>query len=79
MKMKNPCDDCLVKVNCTAVCFGKENYKTLILNAITQSRSVMGSTQKYFQTYSDYLKMLSDTNEQQANIVNRAAVLKNPN
>jgi len=77
--MYNPCDDCLVKVNCTAVCFDKKNYKTLILNAITQTRSVMGTTQTYFQTHSKYLKMLKDTNEQTANIINRATVLQNPN
>ena len=76
--MQNPCDDCLVKVNCTAVCGPKENYKTLILNAITQTKSVMGQKQTYFQTYSSYLKMLKDTNKQEANIINRAMVIKEP-
>lgn len=76
--MQNPCDRCLVKVNCTAVCFDKQNYKTLILNAITQTRSSMGIKKTYFQTHSDYLRMLKDTNEQEANIVNRATVIKQP-
>jgi len=77
--MENPCNDCLVKVNCTAVCFPKQNYKTLILNAITQTRSACGQKYSYFQHHSKYLRMLKNTNEQEANIVHRATVLKNPN
>lgn len=28
--MENPCDKCLIKVNCTEVCFPKKNYGVLI-------------------------------------------------
>jgi len=76
--MENPCDNCLIKVNCTAVCFPKQNYKTLILNAITQTKSTRGTNFKYFQHHNKYLKLLKDTNEQEANIFNRASTLKTP-
>ena len=33
--MKNPCSDCLVKVNCTQICPDKENFKTLLKNAMS--------------------------------------------
>jgi len=74
--MKNPCDECVIKINCTAVCEAKDNYKTLILNAITQTKSVMGQKYTYFQTHSSYIEMLKNTNEQEANIKNRATILK---
>ena len=32
--MKDPCEECLVKVNCTQVCPEKENYKTLLKSAV---------------------------------------------
>jgi hypothetical protein len=31
--MKNPCDQCIVKVNCTEICPDKENYLTLLEDA----------------------------------------------
>lgn len=31
--MKDPCDECLVKVNCSEFCWEKKNYTTLIRNA----------------------------------------------
>ena len=33
--MYNPCHTCIIKVNCTEVCFEKTNYKTLLDNAIS--------------------------------------------
>ncbi len=35
--MKNPCDDCIVKVNCTQVCWAKENNTALLKQAIAQT------------------------------------------
>ncbi len=65
--MRNPCDDCIIKVNCTAICFQKHNYKQLILHAM-----LIGHSWKY-------MNMLKDTNEQEANIINRAQVALSPN
>jgi hypothetical protein len=31
--MKDPCDDCLVQVNCSEACWEKKNYITLVRNA----------------------------------------------
>jgi L-lactate utilization protein LutB len=39
IKMKNPCDICILKVTCTSVCPEKENYKTLLQTAIRQNSS----------------------------------------
>ncbi len=32
--MKNPCDNCIIKVNCTQICLRKENNAALIKNSI---------------------------------------------
>lgn len=32
--MKNPCSDCLVKVNCTQICPDKNNFQVWLTNAI---------------------------------------------
>lgn len=34
--MKDPCNECLLTTNCTEVCWEKENYNTLLKNAIRQ-------------------------------------------
>lgn len=34
--MKNPCSDCIVRANCTQVCWAKNNNKTLLNNGIEQ-------------------------------------------
>ena len=39
--MKNPCEECLVKANCTAICSEKTNYKVLIRNAILNNRTTL--------------------------------------
>lgn len=35
--MKNPCDICIVKVNCTQICWQKENNAALLKTAISQT------------------------------------------
>lgn len=35
--MKNPCDICIVKVTCTAICAEKINYKALLSTAVEQN------------------------------------------
>lgn len=69
--MKNPCDNCLIKVNCTAVCFEKINYKSLIKNAVNQSK---GNHKTYFK----YTTMLSNTMSDEFNIEKRVQELLNP-
>jgi len=34
--VKNPCKDCLLIINCTAVCEDKENFQTLLKVAMKQ-------------------------------------------
>ena len=63
--MENPCDNCLIKVNCTTICFEKRNYKTLLNNAVIQSRSCLG-------VYHKYSTMLSNTMTDEFNIEQRA-------
>lgn len=36
--MKDPCDDCLVVAGCTQICPKKENYETLISQAVQNYR-----------------------------------------
>ena len=69
--MDNPCDNCILKVNCTEVCFPKTNYKRLIMNAITLNKTSL-STQVHFKQSRNYHKMLRTTNLDEANIVHRA-------
>ena len=35
--MQNPCDLCIIKVNCTQVCFAKHNNNNLIKTALAQT------------------------------------------
>jgi len=77
--MENPCNKCLIKVNCTAICPDKTNHKALIMNAITQSKSAMGQNYNYFKQHREYIRKLKLTNADEANIINRAQVALNPN
>jgi hypothetical protein len=36
--MKNPCEECLIQVNCSDECMVFKNYVTLLKNAITNFR-----------------------------------------
>lgn len=76
--MENPCDICMLKINCTAICFDKKNYKTLILNAITQCRQV-SVTRAYFKSYMRYRNMLKETNKEEKNIIHRNFQYKSDN
>lgn len=37
--MENPCNECIVKINCTEVCPSKRNYRVLLNNAIKSYNS----------------------------------------
>jgi len=71
--MKNPCDECLIKVNCTAICFDKTNYRQLIMNAIQQN-SGRQPYNRYKKTYVNYIKLLTATNEDERDIIHRATM-----
>ena len=51
--MKNPCKDCIVKVNCTEVCFEKKNYQALLNDAITKHRGRIWDKQsrRFYRLY----------------------------
>jgi hypothetical protein len=55
--MKNPCEICVIKTNCTDVCFEKLNYKTLIKNAIIANQNSHG-----FENHCYYMALLRQTN-----------------
>jgi len=72
-EMKNPCDLCIVKVNCTQICWEKENNQTLLRNAIQQVMTGTGVKRKInpkflnqYQTYQGlYNECLTDIAEVQ--------------
>jgi hypothetical protein len=66
--MKDPCDICLVKVNCTQVCPPKKNYQVLLRNAIKENTGG-----RYFH----YVDLHRNSTLDEANIVGRAIRLKN--
>lgn len=68
--MKNPCDNCLIKVNCTALCFAKKNYKTLLQNAVHVTFG--------YKNHSKYSTMLSLTSVDELKISERANKALNP-
>jgi hypothetical protein len=37
--MKNPCDDCIIKMMCTAVCFNKKNFIKLVDDGLEKHRN----------------------------------------
>lgn len=58
--MKDPCDDCIIKVNCTEICPEKSNYKALIQHAIDQRKGITGRY-RYFKEHRNYTQMLVKT------------------
>lgn len=82
--MKNPCDDCLVKINCTQICFAKSNYITLIDRAIVQHRGLTSTSPLAYisieqrRRFKNYL-YLQQVNIQELKTINiRMHDLKNP-
>jgi hypothetical protein len=76
--MKDPCEECIVKVNCTQVCPDKENYKILLRNAVEQNkigRKPNGVT-IVTKHYTTYRELLTNTYCDIANIHSRLSRLK---
>jgi len=62
--MENPCDICLVKVNCTQVCPAKENFKTLLQQGIKNFQNNAIQTRRNVhleEQYRRYNTLLSET------------------
>jgi len=51
--MENPCDLCIVKVNCTQICWQKINNKNLLMNAINQLMIGKGRNRRVNDKYLD--------------------------
>jgi hypothetical protein len=49
--MQNPCEECIVKVNCTAICGEKVNYKTLLQHALAHRGNDQKHRTKYASLY----------------------------
>lgn len=61
--MKNPCDECIVRVNCTQVCFNKINYKNLLNDAVRRYKgskygSPVLSNRNFYLQYLKYTNLL---------------------
>ena len=74
--MKNPCDICIVKVNCTQVCWQKTNNQTLLRNAIQQVMIGKGRNRtinpKYLDKYQAYQGLYNECLTDMAKIEYRA-------
>lgn len=56
IKMKDPCDSCIVKVTCWQECDDKRNYGTLISNALKQYNNPYAMV-RYNNLYRKYLNL----------------------
>ena len=57
--MQNPCEECIIKVNCTQICPNKNNYGTILKQALSNFRKAkeLNPTQKYKDEYNRYLEL----------------------
>ena len=69
--MKDPCEDCLVKVTCSVLCDEKRNYATLIQNGIQQLRSNLRYGGNVRKQYLKYLEMAQKQVDSVSKIRNR--------
>lgn len=74
--MKNPCNECLVKVNCTEVCPDKLNLKILLSNAIRMHFRVTCSNYAERERLLFYRDLERENNEDIRIIENRKFFLK---
>lgn len=77
--MENPCDECIVQVNCTQICFAKTNFKTLLKEGMKQFEgTTYAADPKLRRQYREYSKLLSETYSDIWKIKNRRTELENP-
>lgn len=79
--MKNPCEECLVKVNCTAICPDKTNFKVWITTSVNNYRQwhVLNRGKKnntLSKIYTGLIQMERQNFEDENDIINRAAAAK---
>ena len=78
--MKNPCDLCIIKVNCTQVCWAKFNNQTLLRTAIGQAMIGKGSKRRinplYLRHYQKYQGLYNQSLTDIATIQYRAREAK---
>jgi hypothetical protein len=75
--MKNPCKECLLINNCTAICEEKNNLKTLIENAIQLYHFGLECKSKEDRKrYGFWMTLRSENEKDMLKIVNRAERLK---
>ncbi len=75
--MKNPCDECLLINNCTAVCESKINFQTLLAEAIRRynfGRVVMSNEDRKLHRL--WIELRTESNFEISNIRLRAKRLK---
>lgn len=66
--MKNPCSECLVKVNCTQICPDKKNFKILLQNALTSYVPVLIQKPGHHKMYALYKKLDEENNSDMVEI-----------
>ena len=60
--MQNPCETCIVRVNCTQICPEKENYTTLLNHAYMQHNSAIKGGASFRRDIYQRVIELSDRN-----------------
>lgn len=70
--MINPCNECLVKVNCTEICPDKTNFQTLLKNAVLQfSYGGHARTPKLSKLFNIYRDLSKENNADMCRITSR--------
>lgn len=75
--MKNPCKECLLINNCTAICEEKKNFQTLLKNAMQRYGYGRNCTSKKDQKlYTLWIGLRVENEKDMLRIVNRSKMLK---
>lgn len=70
--MKNPCDECLVKVNCTQVCPDKENFQVWLNRGISNyDHGRLATTTHLRNLFVGLLNMKTQNSRDMLEITNR--------
>lgn len=75
--MKNPCKECLLINNCTAICETKKNFRTLLENGIknfTNNAKTLSDRDRKLQR--EWIELLTETNIEMGNIIFRGTSIK---
>ena len=70
--MENPCEKCILKGNCTEVCFKKTNYGVLLKQGIESHWSLIRSKNtNYWKRYRKFINLLANHTEDELVIQQR--------